>query len=98
MTGDAMRCADTSAGTPNTIFSTPTGKPASASASAKARAEDGVSSDGFITIVQPDASAGAILRAGNKAGKFQGVKAATGPKGCGSTICRAPRTRGGITR
>ncbi len=98
ITGDAIRWEDTSEGTPNTRFSTPAGRPASARAWASAMADQGVSSDGFITMEQPAARAGPILRAGSRAGKFQGVKAATGPSGCGRDSCRVPRTREGITR
>ena len=46
-----------------------------------ASAESGVCSAGFSTIVQPAARAGADLRAGIAAGKFQGVMPAVTPTG-----------------
>ena len=98
MRGELIKWVDTSEGTPNTTLSTPAGRPASAKACASTNEDMGVSSEGLSTMVQPAARAGAILRAGKMAGKFQGVKAATGPSGCGTTSCRVPRTRGGITR
>ncbi|MCY1365300.1 hypothetical protein D9M69_521400 [compost metagenome] len=59
----------------------------------------GVSSAGLMTTLQPAASALASLRAGRLAGKFHGVKAATGPTGWRITDCeRMPSTRGGTRR
>jgi hypothetical protein len=47
---------------------------------------------------QPAASAAATLRAAWLMGKFQGVKAATGPTGSFVTICCTVSLRAGITR
>lgn len=82
MIGEAKRCWETSAGTPNTMLSTPLGTPASTQQRAMAMAVPGVSSAGLTMIEQPAASAVAILRPGIRAGKFQGAKAATGPTDC----------------
>ena len=56
--------------------------------SAKAKADKGVCSAGLITIVQPAAKAGAILRVIIAIGKFHGVMAAHTPIGCLSTSMR----------
>ena len=53
-----------------------------------AKAENGVNSDGFTTIAQPAASAGAALRVTMAAGKFQGVIAAQTPIGSLMTTIR----------
>jgi hypothetical protein len=45
-----------------------------------AKAVNGVSSDGFNTMVQPAARAGPTLRVIIAAGKFQGVIKPTGPR------------------
>lgn len=58
--------------------------PASSSEVTSATAVPGVSSAAFRITEQPAASVGAILRAGRKAGKFQGVSARTMPTGSGS--------------
>ena len=57
---------------------------------------EGVSSDGFSTIVQPAASAGATLRVIIAAGKFHGVTAATTPTARRSTQRRVLRVWPGI--
>ena len=94
-TGAAISRAETWAGSPNTKFTTPSGKPASVRARTSAIAAPGASSAAFRMIVQAAATAGAILRAGRKTGKFQGVKAATTPIGCGTTdCCRPPASSG----
>ena len=67
---------------------TPAGMPARMDSSANARAERGVNSAGLITMVQPAAMAGAILRVIIAIGKFQGVIATHTPMGCLSTIKR----------
>ena len=52
-------------------------------ASANARVEDGVSSEGFTTVVQPAANAGAAAFLVTMAlGKFQGAISAVTPTGC----------------
>src|SRR5207244_10344077 len=58
---------------PVTQEKTPFGTPARSASSASASAEKGVCVAGFNTIVQPEASAGPILRVIIAAGKFHGV-------------------------
>ena len=73
--------AGASSAAPVTTEKTPGGTPASSASAAIASAESGVCSAGFSTIVQPAASAGADLRVGIAAGKFQGVIPAVTPTG-----------------
>ena len=75
ITGEAIRCCDTSAGTPNTTAITPSGTPASTSACAMASAQAGVSSAGLTMTLQPAPSAAPSLRAGLPSGKFHGANA-----------------------
>ena len=63
------------------MFRTPGGNPASSASSPMRNAESDVSSAGFITIVQPQASAGANFHIPIISGKFQGTMAATTPTG-----------------
>ena len=63
-------------------LNTPAGTPASSASLARARAHNGVSSDGLTTIVQPAASAQPTLRVIIAIGKFHGVIAAQTPIGC----------------
>ena len=80
------------------ILMTPFGMPARIPNSASASAESGVCSAGLITIVQPAAMAGAILRVIIAVGKFQGVIAAHTPIGCFKTIRRlSPQVLVGIS-
>ena len=58
---------------PGRMFTTPLGIPASAISSAILRLVSGVISAGFITIVLPAASAGAIFQLVNISGKFHGT-------------------------
>ena len=67
---------------PATTLITPLGKPARSANSHIASADSGVSVAGLITIVQPEASAGAALRAIIAFGKFHGVTHPTTPTGC----------------
>ena len=90
MMGEGMRCSETSAGTPNTRFSTPRGRPASCRARVIATAVPGVSSEGLRMHEHPPASAPAILRAGVTAGKFHGVTSRATPTGWWSTMMRLP--------
>ena len=53
--------------------STPSGRPASARIDASASIDSGVCCAGLITIVQPAAIAGPILRVPIAIGKFHGV-------------------------
>ena len=86
------RCRDA-----GTMLITPAGMPASSASLAIASAESGVSSAGLATIVQPAASAGAILRARIAIGKFHGVIAATTPTASLTTMSLRPRVGSGIT-
>src|SRR6478735_12238651 len=61
---------------PVRIDTTPAGKPARSHSTPQARPESGVCEAGLITIGQPAARAGAILRAIIEDGKFHGVIAA----------------------
>ena len=76
-------------GIPNTIFKTPDGKPASIKHSPRATAVAGVSSLGFMIIVQPAAKADATFLIKFPPGKFQATNATTGPIGSLKTICLA---------
>src|SRR3954469_19700354 len=60
---------------------TPPGSPASSRIWARANIDSGVCFAGFITIVQPAATAGPILRVPMASGKFQGVISTHGPTG-----------------
>ena len=71
----------TSPARPVTKFSTPLGQPACTSASVKRKPDSGASEEGLKTTVFPMARAGAILRAGMEAGKFQGEITVTTPSG-----------------
>ena len=86
MTGEARRCSETWAGTPNTTLNTPLGTPASSQHRAMVIAVPGVSSAGLTITEHPAANAVAIFRPGIRAGKFQGVKAATGPTGSSTVM------------
>ena len=86
-----------SAASPVTIEKTPGGTPASSASAAIASAVSGVCSAGFSTIVQPTASAGADLRVGIAAGKFQGVMPAVTPIASRSTTIRRSASGCGIT-
>jgi len=66
---------------PVTTFSTPFGRPASWISSARRSAVSGVSSAGFSTTVQPQASAGASFHAAIRIGKFHGMIWPTTPIG-----------------
>ena len=71
-----------------TMLSTPPGRPASSRIPASASMESGVCEAGFISIVQPAAMAGPILRVPIAIGKFQGVISTQGPTGCCITSVR----------
>jgi hypothetical protein len=94
VTGSAMSVEEIAAGSPNTRFSTPGGKPASTKACASSTAPAGVSSAALRMIAQPAASAPPTLRAGELIGKFHGVKAATTPAGSRTTVWRMPGSAG----
>ena len=65
--------APTSGPVPLTRLNTPFGTPAACITSAQMMAENGASSDGFSTMVQPVARAGTTLQAIWLIGQFQGV-------------------------
>ena len=79
------------------ILNTPFGTPARSASSAKANADNGVSSAGFTTTVHPAAMAGVTLRVIMALGKFHGVIAATTPIGCLMTRMRASALWAGMT-
>ncbi len=70
---------------PWTRLKTPAGTPASSRISAKTMAFKGATSDGFRTIVQPAARAGATLQAIWLSGQFHGVISAHTPIGSRTT-------------
>src|SRR5262249_2983506 len=83
---------------PITRLATPRGTPASARQENIAINVSGVWSAGRLTTVHPAARAGAILRLGSAAGKFQGVIVATTPTGCLIAWCRFATLAGGMIR
>ena len=91
--GEAIRWVEIFAGSPVTTLRAPAGRPASWAVCASAKLAPGASSAGLMTTLQPAASAAAILRAGSRTGKFQGVKAATTPTGSNRTLNRTPAPR-----
>src|SRR5690606_12402164 len=96
ITGCAIRYSEISAGTPKTRLATPAGRPASAKARISSAGDAGVSSGALTMIEQPAASAPDSLRTTWLIGKFQGVKAATGPTGSLIAICVTPAARAGM--
>ena len=80
-----------------TTLNTPLGIPASPASSAMTKADRGVSSAGFATIVHPAASAAAAFRASMALGKFQGVIAAQTPTGWRITTIRLSAAGAGMT-
>ena len=79
--GAAVNTSPIAAGSPQTRFTTPGGKPASWKISNSSTAESGVCSAGLSTTVLPAATAGASLRVIIELGKFHGVMQATTPRG-----------------
>ena len=69
------------------VRSRPPARPASAKARISSAGDAGVSSGALTMIEQPAASAADSLRTTWLIGKFQGVKAATGPTGSLTTSC-----------
>jgi hypothetical protein len=82
---------------PVRMLTTPSGMPAAWQSTPQARPEKGVWVAGFITIVQPAASAGPSFRAIMEDGKFQGVMAPTTPTGSLVTKMRRFAQGEGIT-
>ena len=97
-TGLAIRWSDTSPGTPQTMLSTPLGRPASWNNWAIATTALGASSGPLRMMVQPAPTAAEILRMAWLKGKFQGEKAATTPTGSRRTVWRTASLRDGMTR
>ena len=64
-----------------TTLSTPSGRPASARIAARACIDSGVCAAGLITMAQPAATAGPILRVPMAMGKFHGVMSRHTPTG-----------------
>src|SRR5882724_5849267 len=89
MSGCSLMAAPTSGPRPLTRLNTPFGTPASCRISAKINADDGVNSDGFRSMVQPAASAGATLQAIWFSGQFHGVIMPMTPTGSRTTIAEA---------
>ncbi len=79
--GCSTNACPASAPRPLTTLITPAGMPASTASSANRRVARGVTSEGFITIVQPVANAGAIFHIAIIKGTFQGTIAPTTPTG-----------------
>ncbi len=83
---------------PLTRLKTPAGRSVSATSSAKSKALSGVSSLGLTTMVLPVTSAGAILRAIRKNGKFQGRMPAVTPMALRNRkMCSPARSLGTIS-
>ncbi|MCY1438674.1 hypothetical protein D9M71_548830 [compost metagenome] len=95
--GWPVSCAPMAWASPVTTLSTPAGTPARCASSTRARAENGVSLAGLITMLQPAASAGPALRVIIAAGKFHGVIAAQTPIPCLITSRRWSAAGLGIT-
>src|SRR5216684_449962 len=74
---------------PVTMFTTPSGTPASWQSSPKRIAVSGVQLAGFSTTVLPAASAGATFHDASSSGKFQGTIAATTPSGSRNVYVKA---------
>src|SRR5437773_9785542 len=91
MPGCDDKASPTVGPSPLTRLNTPGGTPASSSTSAKRIAFSGAISDGFSTIVQPAASAGATLQVIWLIGQFHGVMKPQTPTGS-RTIAVDPRT------
>ncbi len=72
-----------------TTLTTP-GTPTSSMMRARNSMVRGVWAAGLVIVVQPAASAGAILRAPMASGKFQGVTKTHGPTGFGTVRMRYP--------
>jgi len=79
--GCSARAAPAVSPKPVTMFTTPSGKPASIISSPNRMAESGVCSAGLSTMVHPAANAGANFHAAIIKGKFQGMIWPTTPTG-----------------
>ena len=79
--GCAASAAPAVSPNPGTTLTTPSGNPASQINSPSRKADSGVCSAGFRTMVQPAANAGPSFQAAMSKGKFQGMICATTPTG-----------------
>jgi len=79
--GCSLSAAPTVGPSPCTRLKTPAGTPAASQTSAKIWPVKGATSDGFSTMVQPTASAGATLQLIWLIGQFHGVMKAQTPIG-----------------
>lgn len=73
-----------------TRLTAPSGTPASCRIPTRGAIDSGVWWAGLMTLVQPAAMAGPILRVPIAIGKFHGVISRHGPTGCRTTRKRAP--------
>lgn len=79
--GCSTSAAPTSLPKPVTALTTPGGNPASANSLTNSSVDAEANSDGLMTTVHPAASAGASFHDRISNGEFQGVIAATTPRG-----------------
>src|ERR687894_1524595 len=81
---------------PVTMFTTPSGRPASARMRTRAAAFRAAFAAGFTTMVLPQIRAGAIFQDGIASGKFHGVMRPTTPRGSLAELTVTPgRAEGG---
>ncbi|MNT77028.1 hypothetical protein D3C72_2161000 [compost metagenome] len=82
MSGCVVRNSPAESGpNPCARFSTPAGSPAWSATSANSVAVLGVTSDGFMITVLPNASAGATFQVNSSSGRFHGEITPTTPSG-----------------
>ena len=79
--GSVTRASPTVPPEPVTMFTTPPGRPASASTRTSSAASSEASVAGLMTTELPQMRAGAIFQVGIARGKFHGVIRATTPSG-----------------
>ncbi len=75
------------------MLTNPSGRPTSASTSARIIADNGVLGAGFTTTAQPASNAGASLLTMLHSGAFHGTIAATTPTGSWTTVVARPTLR-----
>ena len=78
---DSINSLETSAGSPDNRFTTPSGTPASLQILTNSITAPGVITSGLHITEQPAAKEVEIFLEANTIGKFQGTKAATTPTG-----------------
>src|SRR4029079_17068533 len=84
----------TSGPSPVTMFTTPSGTPASMSVRTQFTADSGVGDAGLNTTVLPQTSAGMIFHDGIAIGKFHGVMTAQTPSGWRIDMAHLSSTQG----